>query len=269
MNRMNFDVALETSYPLSIDRLAEWQGDTQLYGEMMSGLLPLGNCIVSGCGSAGAGGVVLTGVDDGAGGTKYELMAVKANANGGNYLVVVEEEKRTLNSDGVSVVTRVERRMEWAVNAPDDGTSVYWPGLLVARMKKVPRDRTEWTGCYGGGDWYAPSSGGYLLPQVRTEGGRIHLYGKVKYAPKLEEIRLTESKAYDSALGAGRIDPLGTGSRYVLPLGWRPKGQVMIPVRYNGAVSWAEVDGESGVITLAVSDWAVGDEMSVDTYMDY
>ncbi len=270
---MNFDPSLQVSYPLSLDRLNEFQEDTQLAAEVFAGLLPLGACILAGCATQGAGGVVLMALSDGNGGTRYEVMRVVANNNvQGNFLQLVEEEMRTQNGDGATVVYRIERRLEWRVNG--SGTYVHWPSLPMAWMRKAPRDREAWTTCYGGTDWYAPSGDGYQVLRARPEGGRIHLQGRVKYAPRLispttgEDVRITDKDDFQGAVTSGVIDRYGEQSYYVLPAGLRPAGQVLVPVLYNGAVSWGIVS-KTGELTLAAGSRTVGDEFSVDCYIDY
>lgn len=264
MNRQNFDPENVNNYPLTIDRLAEAQRDWLLPQKMVAGLLPKGGCIVAGCESAGAPGYAVAGVPDGNGGTAYELFEVRGGSSSSVYLVVTERTLTAENSSGATVAVRVERYLAWAVNRPESGTYAAYADLPRLWLRKAPQDDDVWKSCTGGLWWHTPLGGTSL--RVQRVGGKVHLWGKVKYGLRLN----------GAVVFVGNANELATTNNLIrttastvpeLPEGYyNPNGDTLIPIKYNGAPSIAVIDGEGQMLITQESE--LGDTLEINTWIE-
>lgn len=260
MNKMNFDPEAESSYPLTTDRMAELQEDIQAPMRWLEQYAGGGDCILSGCESSGAAGFVLVGIDDGAGGTRYEVLEVKpSDGMYLFYLVLHEEEITAENSEGDEVTVRVERYMEWSGDIPLSGVYKTWSGLPRLQAKKVEPDDSQYIQCEGGANWTTSATG--IKPRVQRIGGKIHIWGRVSYIPMRGGIRVDENGFhlgdYEASQGSETIS---------VPSGYRPAGDVAVPIRINGSptIGILTSDGE----LLLPGEREFGDRLVIDTWYE-
>lgn len=263
MNRQNFDIQSVQNYPLTIDRMAELQGDVQVPLKMVSGAMPLGDCILAGCEHAGDPGYAIVGSDDGNGGTAYEVYEVKSGSTAGVYLAVTETAVTAQNSAGATVTVRVERYLTWEVNEPQSGVYVAYAGLKRVWLKKAGQDDDGWTACAGGSWWHQGVSGTSL--RVQRSGGRTHLWGNVKLGLMVAGVTQYVGNVGELVTQHGIIRN-ETSTTPSLPEGYRPDGDLLIPILYNGAPSFAVINS-SGDLLLS-QDCDLGDTLVIDTWID-
>ena len=263
MNRQNFDANSVSNYPLSIDRMAEMQGDVQVPLKMLAGVRPLGNCILAGCETPGMPGYAIVGSSDGNNGTVYEVYEVKSGSSLGTHLVVAETQVSAENSAGATVVVRVERCLNWSVGVPVSGTYVAYAGLPRLWVKKAAQDDAVHVEVPEGTGWVAASAGHRLRAQYA--GGRLHLYGNMVYQPSVGG-----GGVGGGGVGGGGVVVGGTltsGTIFRLPQGYRPAGDVPVPIRYNGTPMCA-VLASSGQLLTGQDSTQVGDTLKIDTYIE-
>lgn len=241
MNRQNFDTDSVGNYPLTIDRLAEAQDDWQAPMKILAGLLPSGNCIIAGCESKGAAGWVRMVNENG----QPEVFEVHSGSSY-DYLKIVDtgDTLTAENSDGDSVTVRVERYLEWNLNAT--GTYCTWAELPRMRVRTTAQDDEGWAMALLGDGWVAATNGSKL--KVQHIGGRVHLYGDMVFPA-------------DVIIG-GNVHT----SAFLLPGGYRPAGDVLVPIRYKGTVACA-ILGSDGFLSLPVTP-ENGDTLKIDTYIE-
>lgn len=292
MHQENFDPESAVKFPLSKTRMAELQSDIQAPLQLLANMLPLEDCIVSGCANAGDPGYAILGLSDGNNGTVYEVLEVRASSGGTNiYLNLQTSPVYALNGDNENVLVRTERYLEWGTNA--DNTNA--PARTYSEMKrlwvkKARQDDSNWRNCTNGTNWNAGTSGNVL--RVSYSGGRVHLAGQLTYQPFL---RVTQ-KLIDSGYFRNTTAPaVGTlvqataaksiynevgvlsevkqsfelsfvGNTMKLPSGYRPAGDVLVPVLYNDTPACAIVNSD-GVLTLD-RDPEIGDTIKIDTYFE-
>lgn len=293
MNQENFNPESAEKFPLSKTRMAELQGDIQAPLELLATMLPLGDCIIAGCARAGEAGYAVLGLSDGNNGTVYEVLEVRASSGGTNaYLNLRIRPVQAQNGDGEDVLVRTERYLEWGTN-PDNSNA---PARVYADMqrlwvKKTRQDDRYWLGCSNGTNWNAGVSGNVL--RVTYTGGRVHLAGQLTYQPYLrvtqrlidsgyfagsqqvpavgELVKATASRSIYSQAGVlsevkQSMELSFTGNTMKLPTGYRPAGDVLVPVLYNGVAASAIVDS-AGDVTLD-RDPEIGDTIKIDTYFE-
>lgn len=258
---MNFDPEAESSYPLTIDRMAELQEDIQAPMRWLEQFAGGGDCILSGCESSGAAGFVLVGMSDGAGGTRYEVLEVKPSEGMYLfYLVLHEEEITAENSEEDEVTVRVERYMEWSDGIPMTGVYKTWSGLPRLQAKKVEPDDSQWRQCEGGGHWWAGTTGQNL--RVQRSGGRIHLWGDVLYVPVAPLGGRVDAEGFH----AGNYAILQGTDTISVPAGYRPAGDVAVAVRINGSPTMGILTSDGELLLPGERDWR--DHLVVDTWYE-
>ena len=284
MNRQNFDTTSESPYPLTVDRMAEMQDDWQAALRLLAMLSPLGECIVAGCETAGSAGFVCLAVDGG-----HELFEVKAGV-AGTYLNLHEDEVKAKDpaDESRDLVVRTESYLEWGYTKADDCRT--WADLPRLWVRKGAQDDAGWVGCTNGTNWTAGTSG--VSVRVQHVGGRVHLWGSVTYAPYIrvsdalygtdyikalgndlkvgDLVRATTSKTDFGATVAAQVASARisafTTNQLTLPSGYRPQGDLLIPVRYNGTPAMAVID--AGGQLLLSSEAEIGDTLEIDTYFE-
>lgn len=293
MNHENFNPESAVKFPLSKTRMAELQSDIQAPLQLLATMLPLEDCIVAGCDSAGDPGYAILGLSDGNDGTVYEVLEVRASSGGTNtYLNLQTSPVYAQNGNGENVLVRTERYLEWGTN--QDNTNA--PARTYADMKrlwvkKARQDDSNWRNCTNGTNWTAGVSGNLL--RVSYAGGRVHLAGQLTYLPYLRVTqRLIDTGYFASAAQVPAVGTLvkATGTKSIynqagvlsevkqsfelsfvgntmkLPSGYRPAGDVLVPVLYNDSPACAIVDSD-GVLTLD-RDPEIGDTIKIDTYFE-
>ncbi|MBR5093341.1 MAG: hypothetical protein IKX32_07715, partial [Bacteroidales bacterium] len=158
-------------------------------------------------------------------------------------------------------------------------------------VKKARQDDSNWRNCTNGTNWTAGVSGNLL--RVSYAGGRVHLAGQLTYLPYLRVTQRLIDTGYFA--GAAQVPAVGTlvkatgtksiynqvgvlsevkqsfelsfvGNTMKLPSGYRPAGDVLVPVLYNDSPACAIVDSD-GVLTLD-RDPEIGDTIKIDTYFE-
>ena len=265
MNRQNFDQNSVSNYPLTIDRMAEAQSDWQLPTQLLAAMQPAVACILAGCESAGAAGWVRMRNEN----DQWEVFEVEAGSNLANYLHLTVTTVSVENSDGVTVAVREVRKLQWLYVGEEQSpaaNSVAYADLPRARMNVAPQDDTGYSLCTGGLWWHTPTGGTSL--RVQRTGGRVHLWGSVKYG-------LLLSTAGASTIYTGHANEVATENGLVrttvstvpvLPEGYRPTGQLLVPMLYNGVASYAVIDSDGQL--LIGQDPELGDTMQIDTWID-
>ena len=265
MNRQNFDQNSVSNYPLTIDRMAEAQRDWQLPTQLLAAMQPAVACILAGCESAGAAGWVRMRNEN----DQWEVFEVEAGSNLANYLHLTVTTVSVENSDGVTVAVREVRKLQWLYVGEEQSpaaNSVAYADLPRARMNVAPQDDTGYSLCTGGLWWHTPTGGTSL--RVQRTGGRVHLWGSVKYG-------LLLSTAGASTIYTGHANEVATENGLVrttvstvpvLPEGYRPTGQLLVPMLYNGVASYAVIDSDGQL--LIGQDPELGDTMQIDTWID-
>lgn len=265
MNRQNFDQNSVSNYPLTIDRMAEAQSDWQLPVQVLAAMQPEVACILAGCESQGAAGWVRMRNEN----DQWEVFEVEAGSNLANYLHLVATTVSVENSDGVTVAVREVRKLQWLYVGEEQSpaaNSVAYADLPRARMNVAPQDDTGYSLCTGGLWWHTPTGGTSL--RVQRTGGRVHLWGSVKYG-------LLLNTAGASTIYTGHANEVATenglvrttvSTVLVLPEGYRPTGQLLVPMLYNGVASYAVIDSDGQL--LIGQDPELGDTMQVDTWID-
>ena len=288
MNRMIFDDSA-TQFPLSKTRMAEMQSDLQVPLKIMAMAMPIGDCILTGCGTAGEAGYVRVALPDGNGGNVYEVIEVKAGLSGGTYLNLQENTVYATTNSGERVAVRTERCLIWSMES--SGLALKYADLPRLWVKAGHQDEEGYTGCANGTNWFVGTGGSAMA--VRFEGGRVHLQGLLTYTPYIRVsealmktdyfkdyavevsegalVRSTTATArYSDALVASEVrkaqELTFAYNRITLPVRYRPSGDVLIPIRYNGSPSTAIIDSD-GCLLLA-QDPEVGDILKVDTYFE-
>ena len=265
MNRQNFDQNSVSNYPLTIDRMAEAQSDWQLPTQLLAAMQPAVACILAGCESAGAAGWVRMRNEN----DQWEVFEVEAGSNLANYLHLTATTVSVENSDGVTVAVREVRKLQWLYVGEEQSpaaNSVAYADLPRARMNVAPQDDTGYSLCTGGLWWHTPTGGTSL--RVQRTGGRVHLWGSVKYG-------LLLNMAGASTIYTGHANEVATENGMVrttvstvpvLPEGYRPTGQLLVPMLYNGVASYAVIDSDGQL--LIGQDPELGDTMQIDTWID-
>lgn len=256
MNRQNFDTNSVSNYPLTIDRMNEAQGDWQEPMKILEKMLPSGNCIIAGCESKGAAGWVRMRNAQ----LEYEVFEVRAGGSY-DYLKITENTVTAENSDGVTVTVRVERYLEWSLNAT--GTHCTWTELPRMRVRTVAQDDAEWMEVPEGNQWAALTSGQRL--RVQRVGGRIHLWGSMTYALLIANAWVVSGHKLDH-INDGTFAQLESSDTFRLPLGYRPDGDIVVPIRYNGKATTAILT--SGGQLLLGRDTEMGDTLNINTYIE-
>ena len=265
MNRQNFDRNSVSNYPLTIDRMAEAQSYWQLPTQLLASMHPAVACILAGCESQGAAGWVRMRNEN----DQWEVFEVEAGSNLANYLHLVVTTVSVENSDGETVVVREERKLQWVYVGEEQSpaaNSVAYADLPRARMSVATQDDTVFTLCTGGLWWHTPTNGTSL--RVQRTGGRVHLWGSVKYGLLLDAAGATTiytGHANEVATENGVIRTT-VSTVPVLPEGYRPTGQLLVPMLYNGVASYAVIDSEGQL--LISQDPELGDTMTIDTWID-
>lgn len=186
MNRQNFNPETVGNYPLTIERMAEMQGDQQMPLEVIAGMCGGRDCIISGCETAGAAGYVLH---------NGEVFEVKAFSGMGamqpGWLIVRSSEVPATNSDGEEVVVRVERWMEWSQLIPFVGAEAILPSKLPRLWTSLVKE-TPWEACVNNEIWVPvhPNNPNMskLLPRVRKlRNGLVHVECDCVYASNYGE----------------------------------------------------------------------------------
>ena len=254
MHRQNFDTGSERSYPLTIDRLAEMQGDLQVPLKILAGMLPEGDCILSGCESVGDAGYVLTDL----GGT-YEVLEVREGS--GTYLELKSESITATNAEGETVTVRVERWLDWT---DTKGSNLAYSGLPRLWLRKASQNDAEWQAVGEGTQWQAFATG--ARPRVQRTNGRIHLWGEVTYAVKLNNVWTATNLVKQDLLADGTLVLFESSDTFRLPTGYRPAGDVLVPIRYNGVPGTALLTS-AGQLLLG-RDTEVGDVLKIDTWFE-
>lgn len=257
MNRQNYDPNSVSNYPLTIDRMAEAQGDWQEPTKMLEKMLPTGNCIIAGCESKGAAGWVRMVNEEG----QPEVFEVRAGSSGASYLALTEQTVTAENSDGETVTVREERYLVWSNNAT--ANSVAYAGLPRMRMRVTPQDDTEWMVVPEGNQWIALTTGQRL--RVQRVGGRVHLWGDMTYALRINAVWVIDGHKLDR-INDGTFVMLESSDTFRLPMGYRPDGDVVVPIRYNGQATTAVLT--SGGRLLLGRETELGDTLKIDTYIE-
>ena len=258
MNRQNFDTNSVSNYPLTIDRMAEAQGDWQAPMKILAGLLPAGNCILAGCESKGAAGWVRMVNENG----PPEVFEVHSGSSY-DYLKIVDTGDTLAfnNSDGTPVTVRVERYLEWSLNAT--GTCCTWAELPRMRVRTTPQDDAGWTEVPEGNQWASLTTGQRL--RVQRVGGRVHLWGDMTYALLINTAWIRDGHKLDY-INDGTFVMLESSDTFRLPFGYRPDGDVAVPIRYNGKATTAVLTS-NGQLLLGC-DTEMGDTLKIDTYIE-
>lgn len=223
-----------------------------------------------------------------------EVLEVRASSGGTNTYLTLKTNTITVpNGDGVDVLVRTERYLEWNTNPPDPLTIPHRTYADMKRLwvKKARQDDSNWRNCTNGTNWNAGISGNVL--RVSYAGGRVHLAGQLTYQPYLRVTQKLIDTGYFA--GAAQVPAVGTlvqataaksiynqvgvlsevkqsfelsfvGNTMKLPSGYRPAGDVLVPVLYNGTPACAIVDSD-GVLTLD-RDPEIGDTLKIDTYFE-
>ena len=278
-----------TQFPLSKTRMAEMQADLQVPMKILAEALPSGSCILCGCETAGTAGYVRVAMSDGNGGTVYEVIEVNAGATGSLYLNLTEETIYAKNTSGVDVAVRKERYLKWSMEKGE----MCWTYADLPRLwvKAAHQDEEGYTGCANGTNWYVATGG--LQMAARFVGGRVHLRGLLTYAPYIRVSQALIDKSYfadyalavnvDSVVRAttatARYSDMTVASEVrkaqvleyrsnllTLPVRYRPSGDIVIPIRYNGSPSTAVIDSDGGLLLSQEAE--VGDTLKIDTYFD-
>ena len=266
MNRQNFDQNSVSNYPLTIDRMAEAQDDWQLPVQLLALMQPAEACILAGCESAGAAGWVRMRNEN----DQWEVFEVEAGSNLANYLHLVTTTVSAENSDGETVTVREVRKLEWVYVGEEQSpaaNSVAYADLPRVRMTVRPQDDAGYKLCTGGLWWHTPTGGTSL--RVQRTGGRVHLWGSVKYGLLLNTVGATTiytGNANTVATENG-ITRTTASTVPVLPAGYYPaSGNVLVPMLYNSTPSFAIIDS-SGQLLIS-QDPELGDTMEIDTWVD-
>ena len=266
MNRQNFDQNSVSNYPLTIDRMAEAQNDWQLPVQLLAVMQPAEACILAGCESAGAAGWVRMRNEN----DQWEVFEVEAGSNLANYLHLVTTTVSAENSDGETVTVREVRKLEWVYVGEEQSpaaNSVAYADLPRVRMTVRPQDDAGYKLCTGGLWWHTPTGGTSL--RVQRTGGRVHLWGSVKYGLLLNTVGATTiytGNANTVATENG-ITRTTASTVPVLPAGYYPaSGNVLVPMLYNSTPSFAIIDS-SGQLLIS-QDPELGDTMAIDTWID-
>lgn len=266
MNRQNFDKNSVSNYPLTIDRMAEAQDDWQLPVQLLALMQPAEACILAGCESAGAAGWVRMRNEN----DQWEVFEVEAGSNLANYLHLVATTVSVENSDGETVAVREVRKLQWVYVGEEQSpaaNSVAYADLPRARMSVAPQDDAGYKLCTGGLWWHTPTGGTSL--RVQRTGGRVHLWGSVKYGLLLNTVGATTiytGNANTVATEKG-ITRTTASTVPVLPAGYYPaSGNVLVPMLYNSTPSFAIIDS-SGQLLIS-QDPELGDTMAIDTWVD-
>lgn len=265
MNRQNFDQNSINNYPLTIDRMAEAQSDWQAGMKLLAEIQPAVACILAGCENQGsAGWVRMKNEND-----QWEVFEVEAGSNLGNYLQLVATTVTAENSDGTTVTVREVRKLQWVYVGEEQSpaaNSVAYADLPRARMNVAPQDDTVYSLCTGGLWWHTPTNGTSL--RVQRTGGRVHLWGNVKYGLLLnggDVSTIYTGHANEVATEHGMVRTT-VSTVPVLPEGYRPTGQLLVPMLYNGVASYAVINSEGQL--LISQDPELGDTMAIDTWID-
>lgn len=246
---------------MSIDRMAEAQDDWQAALKVLAKVQPSGNCILAGCESNGAAGWVRMRNENG----QPEVFEVKAGDGAAEYLKLVEDVVTAENSDGETVTVRVERHLEWVVNAPATGKYCTWAGLPRMLAKMAKQDDAVASYCSGGLWWHVPTNGTRL--NVQRIGGRTHLQGSVKYGLLLTAVGVvTYTGRWASLAADNNITKTQRDDIPVLPTGYHPDGDIMIPIKYNGTPGFAVVDSDGRI--LISQEPELGDTLEINTWLD-
>ena len=266
MNRQNFDQNSVSNYPLTIDRMAEAQNDWQVPVQLLAVMQPAEACILAGCESAGAAGWVRMRNEN----DQWEVFEVEAGSNLANYLHLVTTTVSAENSDGETVTVREVRKLEWVYVGEEQSpaaNSVAYADLPRVRMTVRPQDDAGYKLCTGGLWWHTPTGGTSL--RVQRTGGRVHLWGSVKYGLLLNTVGATTiytGNANTVATENG-ITRTTASTVPVLPAGYYPaSGNVLVPMLYNSTPSFAIIDS-SGQLLIS-QDPELGDTMEIDTWVD-
>lgn len=257
MNRQNFDQSSVSNYPLTINRMAEAQNDWRVPTEILAAMLPSGNCILSGCESKGAAGWVRMVNEDG----HPEVFEVRAGSSGASYLALAGQTVTAENSDGETVTVRVERYLVWSYNST--ANSVAYANLPRMRVRLTPQDDAEWAEVPEGTQWKALTTGQRL--RVQRTGGRVHLWGNMTYALLIDNAWVKVGLKTDF-INEGKFTMFESSDTFRLPLGYRPAGDMVIPIRYNGQPATAVLT--SGGQLLLGRETELGDTLKIDTYIE-
>ena len=133
-------------------------------------------------------------------------------------------------------------------------------------MNVAPQDDTGYKLCTGGLWWHTPTGGTSL--RVQRTGGRVHLWGSVKYGLLLNTVgasTIYTGHANEVATENGMVRTT-VSTVPVLPEGYRPTGQLLVPMLYNGVASYAVIDSDGQL--LIGQDPELGDTMQIDTWID-
>ena len=259
MHRQNFDTTSGNSYPLTTDRMAELQDDLQVPLKVLAAMLPEGgtaavDCILTGCAVAGAAGYALVTL----GGVR-EVIEVRSGT--GSYLSLTTVNQTATNAQNNTVTVRVKRYLDWTSNS----NGINWANLPRMRVRLAKQDDSAATYCTGGLWWHVPTNGSRL--RVQRTGGRVHLQGSVKYGLQLagaQQVIYTgswTSIAETNALTKRPVDDIP-----VLPTGYRPDGDIIVPIRYNGNPSFAVIDSDGQL--LLSQEHELGDTLEIDTWLE-
>lgn len=286
MHEENFNESAGV-FPLTKTRMAELQRDIQAPLKLIAGMLPAEDCIVSGCEEAGAAGYAVVGLTDEGGETRYEVMEVRSGV-AGSYLNLVETPVTVTDDEGEAVLVRTERYLDWSYNASNSAPSWEYAGMKRLWAKRGAQDDAGWTACANGTSWN-PGTDGSLL-QVNMSGGRVHLTGRLTYQPFVivtQELinlgyfangtmlgSLQRTKAQKSVYQTAgvlsevqqHLEVSFQSNSMTLPVRYRPTGDVLVAVRYNGAAAYGIV-GSNGVLTLDRTP-EIGDTIVIDTYIE-
>ena len=256
MHKQNFDTESDINYPLTIDRMAEAQGDWLAAQKILAAMLPEGNCIVCGCESAGSAGWVRMANEDG----QPELFEVRSGSTDAAYLVLATANPTADNSDGASVVVRRERWLKWSANAGTTGCA--FADLPRLRLRTTPQDDAEWVEASDGSNWRPNGDTGHRL-RVQRVDGRVHLWGKMKYGLLVNGAWTFAYKTYNTDINNLRF---ASGDSLRLPEGYRPQGDMPVAIRYNDVATTA-VLSSLGYLLLG-RDVETEDTLTIDTWID-
>ena len=265
MNRQNFDKNSVSNYPLTIDRMEEFQNDTQVVANILAWAQPLGNCILSGCEEAGDAGYVIMGVPDGNDGVVYEVFEVKKSPYLlCRYLTITESLIRAQNSDSEYVDVRTERFLEWNINKPVGEPYLDYNYLKRLRLEKRAQDDPAWVGCVCGDLWFAPTNG-HLL-RVQRVNGKVHVSCHMQYGLETNGSTYTVNGSLGSAVVLDGVTITADMTEIEIPAKYRPDGDLLVPVRLNGNVACAVLDS-TGRLLFPVNI-TLGDILQIDTWLD-
>lgn len=248
MNSMNFDPDSESSYPLTIDRMAELQEDLQAGMKALAGLLAGSDAIIiAGCGSAGAAGWACVTNESG----QREVMEVKAGSGTPTHLVLTTETVTAANGEGTTVTVRTKRHLVWATEA--SGTSYAWSGMKRLRAEATAQDEGSAVTLTSGTDrWEAAAEGGYM--KLQLTGGRVHAVCNMR-------VKLVSSAGSDSGSEVGYVE----NTDIVFPARYRPAGDTLVALRYNGAATAGVLTAGGTLLTGRTA--TAGDTLEMDTYI--